>query len=506
MLNSDKKGNEYNKLGEITIKKERYYFNPNKKELSSNFNDLTNLSWLVYKGKRFPDKNRQYRIQEGDVIKIGRIWLIVKEIRINKNSNKKENVIEYDSYSQDMKNEFTTNCSPLNQNIINSTKNFNVKMKKRKSENCNKLYKSKKAEEKKNSINDVLSQQLTKSSTNNKIVFTRKSTSHIHYDNKKTKIKSKPICRICYMEEDESKTNPLIQPCSCSGSMRYIHLKCLRHWLSSKILVKATTYTPIDFCTTYSINMVQCELCKERLPDFIRHKGQLFNLLEFNETSSDKDNYIVFDTISPDSKNNRFRYFVKFDSNDTMKIGRGLEVQLMLSDISVSRIHTVLRIVNGDKVILEDFNSKFGTLVLLQCPSIEILNGQRLTIQIGRTYMNIEIKQSFQLFNCCNVNEYDRSKSYERINRRYVHFDKTTYIKEDNGYEEVEESDEETPNEEKKRDSVINVVKKGDGFLKVISEENNKEEIQNEEMLIINAKRKKTAFGDNLLQGKSKDD
>ena len=181
MFNNDRKGNEYNKLGEISIKKDKYYFNPNKKELSSNFNDLTNLSWLVYKGKRFPDKNRQYRIQEGDVIKIGRIWLIVKEIRINNNSNKKENVIEYDSYSQDMKNEFTTNCSPLNQNIIKSTKNFNVKMKKRKSENCTKLYKSKKAEEKKNSINEVFSQQLTKSSTNNKIVLTRKSTSHIHY-------------------------------------------------------------------------------------------------------------------------------------------------------------------------------------------------------------------------------------------------------------------------------------------------------------------------------------
>ena len=86
--------------------------------------------------------------------------------------------------------------------------------------------------------------------------------------------------------------------------------------------------------------------------------------MEFNETSSDKDNYIVFDTISPDSKNNRFRYFVKFDSNDTMKIGRGLEVQLMLSDISVSRIHTVLRIVNGDKVILEDFRAKGGGLTI----------------------------------------------------------------------------------------------------------------------------------------------
>ena len=36
MFNNDRKGNEYNKLGEISIKKDKYYFNPNKKELSSN--------------------------------------------------------------------------------------------------------------------------------------------------------------------------------------------------------------------------------------------------------------------------------------------------------------------------------------------------------------------------------------------------------------------------------------------------------------------------------------
>ena len=59
-------------------------------------------------------------------------------------------------------------------------------------------------------------------------------------------------------------------------------------------------------------------------------------------------------------------------------------------------------------------------------------------------------------------------------------------------------------NNNKKKDSVLNVVPKGDGFLKVISEENNKEEI-NEEILILNAKRKKTAFGDNLLEGKNID-
>lgn len=44
------------------------------------------------------------------------------------------------------------------------------------------------------------------------------------------------VCRICLDEEDPSDlgANPLITPCSCTGSMRYIHVQCVREWLDSK--------------------------------------------------------------------------------------------------------------------------------------------------------------------------------------------------------------------------------------------------------------------------------
>lgn len=35
------------------------------------------------------------------------------------------------------------------------------------------------------------------------------------------------ICRICLYNDFDS-TNPLISPCSCAGSMKYIHLSCLQ--------------------------------------------------------------------------------------------------------------------------------------------------------------------------------------------------------------------------------------------------------------------------------------
>ena len=230
--------------------------------------------------------------------------------------------------------------------------------------------------------------------------------------------------------------------------------------------------------------MVQCELCKENLPDFIRHKGTLYNILQFDDETN-YDNYMVLDTVSPDHMNNRYRYIVKFDENNMLKVGRGLEVQLMLSDISVSRVHTIFRIVNGDRVVMEDFNSKFGTLVLLQCPSMEILQGQMLTVQVGRSYFEISIKEPFSLFGCCTAREFDKKKSYDKINRKHVHIDKTTNIKEDKG---EDESDEE---EEKKEN---NIVIRKDKYLNVIREENKDKEDthanQNkEEKIVINDKK-----------------
>lgn len=58
---------------------------------------------------------------------------------------------------------------------------------------------------------------------------------------------------------------------------------------------------------------------------------------------------------------------------DTIKIvnenyilqGRGNDSDVKISDISVSRLHALLKI-KEDKIYIEDHQSKFGTLILLQ--------------------------------------------------------------------------------------------------------------------------------------------
>uniref|UniRef100_A0A673GQB2 RING-type E3 ubiquitin transferase n=1 Tax=Sinocyclocheilus rhinocerous TaxID=307959 RepID=A0A673GQB2_9TELE len=61
------------------------------------------------------------------------------------------------------------------------------------------------------------------------------------------------LCRICQMGE-QSSSNPLIEPCKCTGSLQYVHQDCIKKWLRSKI----SSGSNLEAITT-------CELCKEKL-------------------------------------------------------------------------------------------------------------------------------------------------------------------------------------------------------------------------------------------------
>ena len=63
------------------------------------------------------------------------------------------------------------------------------------------------------------------------------------------------VCRICLCEEED--TNPIISPCKCIGSVRYIHLLCIQEWLESKKHKKET-----PFVNSYIWRGLECEICK----------------------------------------------------------------------------------------------------------------------------------------------------------------------------------------------------------------------------------------------------
>jgi hypothetical protein len=73
------------------------------------------------------------------------------------------------------------------------------------------------------------------------------------------KARVEAICRVCLSES--RLDNPLIYPCKCKGTMKHIHLECLRKWLNSKIVKKVIANT-----TIYIFNKFKCELCHADIP------------------------------------------------------------------------------------------------------------------------------------------------------------------------------------------------------------------------------------------------
>ena len=214
------------------------------------------------------------------------------------------------------------------------------------------------------------------------------------------------------MEEDD-ESNPLVQPCICSGSMKYIHLNCLKHWINTRSFDKIESN---ELCSIYIIKPVECELCKTKFPDFIRHNGKLFSLLDFQY---EYKNYLTLESLTLDKNKNKFLYVICLENNKKIKLGRGHDSDILLSDISVSRIHCVISTENKN-VYIEDNNSKFGTLILIQSPSIQMVENLPFYFQVGRTFFNCRYKKPQKLFQCCGVSERPNIFYYHKQNKMQV--------------------------------------------------------------------------------------
>lgn len=50
------------------------------------------------------------------------------------------------------------------------------------------------------------------------------------------------------------------------------------------------------------------------------------------------------------------------------KVGRSVDTDMKIADISVSRVHSFIRVM-GNRLVLEDNGSKFGTLIKVNSPN-----------------------------------------------------------------------------------------------------------------------------------------
>ena len=269
-------------------------------------------------------------IKEGDIIKLGRLRLKFDKINFSNKNNKSEN-----------------------NNIINSRSSYTMI-----NINTNPMTTS---NDYMPNINNNFSEELTK---NNFMIETEKEKETIE----------KIYCRFCYQEES-TISNPLICPCKCKGSMKYIHYSCLKKSIMQKIQVRKEKYFDLYFFKSY-----HCEICLETYPKYIKYKSYIYNLVEidlskFNDyiqTSiiyyTEKNHHVNNSNLEYENKKqlSYLGYLIfNIDEQMELKVGRNQNNEIVLKDISISRFHCVLKRENN-LLKIKDKKSKFGTLLYIK--------------------------------------------------------------------------------------------------------------------------------------------
>ena len=330
--------------------------------------DLTsgkNGAFMVYRSRFFKNnkdnKNKLYKLDKGDIIRLGKLFIRILDIKLEK-----EITTIFPSY----------NNSFLNMNPRNS----------------------------KSEISDIDQLKILPriNSARELPIITLKSP-------------KKNICRICYDSTSNIK-NPLINPCKCKGSMKYIHYNCLLNWMKSKIKIPNDKYNKNEYIA-YDKSLLKCELCKNNFPYYIKYKNNLYNIIPYQ---SQFNEYLLFETL--DKRNKQTINIVSLINKNRINIGRLSSCDICIPESSLSRVHCLIH--KGkikSELYIEDNDSKFGTLVLIQNNKIEINDYFPLRLQIDSVYIKIK-KNLNKNFFCCNVDtmkHLEEKKEYQNQNKNY---------------------------------------------------------------------------------------
>lgn len=197
------------------------------------------------------------------------------------------------------------------------------------------------------------------------------------------------VCRIC-LGDTQTEENPMISPCKCSGTMKFIHIDCLQEWLKSRLNCHES-----GAAVSYFWQTLDCELCKEDFPTTIQINGETRDLVEVHKPNSA---FLVLEDLRRENSS-RGLHVVSMNEGQTFCLGRGHNCDIRITDISVSRLHAIVRLTQGG-FFIEDCNSKFGTLVQVK-QAVTLAVGVPVALQVNRTTVVLRVKQPWRLLQCC---------------------------------------------------------------------------------------------------------
>lgn len=183
-------------------------------------------------------------------------------------------------------------------------------------------------------------------------------------------------CRICLLEGNQAN-DPLISPCDCKGSIRFVHLECLRHWINGRLNFHEQLHKPIF------VKQLLCELCKIPYPTAISYNNERMQVVTVPKTEPP---FLVLENMV--GSHQKGVHVISMSSKKDLKLGRGHESDVRIPDVSISRYHATIRFVDGN-FQLEDHNSKFGTLVSLR--KAFAIGDTVAALQVGRSVVKLSV-------------------------------------------------------------------------------------------------------------------
>ncbi len=329
-------------------------------------------------------KEEETEIKEGDIFKLGRVRLKFNKIMFNSFSQR-NNTINTEIYN------FNSNC---NINGLNNSNN--------------------------NITNIIFNNSITEEISGNELNENVK-VKNVLMNSEKNDYKF--YCRICY-RNDSDLNDPLISPCKCSGSMGYIHYKCLKNCIEVKIQKRKE-----ENFIFYNWNNFNCEICLFPYPKYIKYKNRNYYLVEID--TSKFNQYCICDySLFDDNQKKTFHrgcVIFKIEDDNEITLGRNQSNGVKLKDISVSRKHCYIIKRNG-KLYIKDLNSKFGTLQYIKKKfdiqiddNLDLLSGKnRFLINLSKKWSFLGLGNLFK-FGCCSckqINEndefiFDDEKNYK---------------------------------------------------------------------------------------------
>ena len=189
-------------------------------------------------------------------------------------------------------------------------------------------------------------------------------------------------CKYCLSEKVaeavEDVGNLMLFTCKCNEG---VHFHCLKNWMQYKIISKATQNV-----TSYQWKKLDCEICLSQWPKKIKYQNMIHELITLNRPTTP---YMIIEKTSSDLNVPSTMNIIIPNGNEIIKLGRGHQCDLRISDISVSRIHTHIKFENNNFLAFDN-DSKFGTLILLN--DMYPVRTDKAAIQIGRTVFTFVLK------------------------------------------------------------------------------------------------------------------